>query len=128
MTDIVRRESNERLSRVVIHGDTVYVAGVTSNAAGGITEQTRDVLKKIDGYLAQAKSDKSRLLSVQIWLKDIERDFDGMNAAWAEWVPANAMPTRATCEAKLASPALLVEIIVTAAKRPKYPGGPMSEA
>lgn len=44
MTDIVHRESNERLSRVVIHGDTVYVAGVTSNAAGGITEQTRDVL------------------------------------------------------------------------------------
>ncbi|GAB3092497.1 RidA family protein [Bordetella muralis] len=128
MTDIVRRESNERLSRIVIHGDTVYVAGVTSNAAGGITEQTRDVLKKIDGYLAQAKSDKSRLLSVQIWLKDIERDFDGMNAAWAEWVPANAMPTRATCEAKLASPELLVEIIVTAAKRPKYRGGPMSEA
>jgi len=128
MTDIVRRESNERLSHVVIHGDTVYVAGVTSNAAGGITEQTRDVLKKIDGYLAQAKSDKSRLLSVQIWLKDIERDFAGMNAAWTEWVPANAMPTRATCEAKLASPELLVEIIVTAARRPKYPGGPMSEA
>jgi len=126
--DIVRRESNDRLSRVVIHGDTVYVAGVTSRATGGIVEQTRDVLNKIDGYLAQAKTDKSRLLSVQIWLKDIDRDFEGMNAAWAEWVPAHAMPTRATCEAKLAAPELLVEIIVTAARRPKYPGGPVSEA
>ena len=120
MNDIVRKDSNERLSRIVIHGNTVYVAGVTA--------QTRDVLAKIDGYLARADSDKTRLLSVQIWLKDIERDFAGMNAVWAEWAPANALPTRATCEAKLASPDLLVEIIVTAAKRPGYVGGPASEA
>lgn len=118
MSDIIRKDSTDRLSRVVIHGDTVYVAGVTSSAAGGITEQTRDVLKKIDGYLAEGGTDKSRLLSVQIWLKDIERDFAGMNAAWAEWAPATALPARATCEAKLASPNLLVEIIVTAARRP----------
>ena len=68
MTDIVRKDSNQRLSRIVIHGDTVYVAGVTSSAAGGITEQTRDALAKIDGYLAKADTDKTRLLSVQIWL------------------------------------------------------------
>lgn len=128
MTDIVRKDSNQRLSRIVIHGDTVYVAGVTSSAAGGITEQTRDVLAKIDGYLARAESDKTRLLSAQIWLKDIDRDFAGMNAVWAEWAPADALPTRATCEAKLASPDLLVEIIVTAAKRPGYVSGPVSEA
>lgn len=128
MTDIVRKDSNQRLSRIVIHGDTVYVAGVTSSAAGGIAEQTRDALAKIDGYLAQADTDKTRLLSVQIWLKDIDRDFAGMNAVWAEWAPANALPTRATCEAKLASPDLLVEIIVTAAKRPGYVSGPVSEA
>ncbi|BEG76973.1 RidA family protein [Achromobacter xylosoxidans] len=128
MSDIVRKDSNERLSRIVIHGDTVYVAGVTSSAEGGITAQTRDVLAKIDGYLKRADTDKTRLLSVQIWLKDIERDFAGMNAVWAEWAPANALPTRATCEAKLASPDLLVEIIVTAARRPGYVGGPASEA
>jgi enamine deaminase RidA (YjgF/YER057c/UK114 family) len=52
---------------------------------------------------------------VQIWLKDIARDFDGMNTAWEEWIPEHAVPTRATCEAKLARPELLVEIIVTAA-------------
>jgi enamine deaminase RidA (YjgF/YER057c/UK114 family) len=129
MDDIKRHEPVAgRLSRVVIHGDTVYVAGVTSNAAGGITEQTRDVLQKIDGYLSQAGTDKSRLLSAQIWLKDIERDFDAMNAVWAEWIPAHALPTRATCEAKLASQNLLVEIIVTAARRPRFKPGPASEA
>jgi enamine deaminase RidA (YjgF/YER057c/UK114 family) len=128
MNDIVRKDTNERLSRIVIHGDTVYVAGVTSNAEGGIAAQTRDVLSKIDGYLARANSDKSRLLSVQIWLKDIERDFAGMNAVWAEWALPSAMPTRATCEAKLAAPELLVEIIVTAAARPGYVSGPASES
>lgn len=128
MNDIVRKDSNERLSRIVIHGDTVYVAGVTSAAEGGIAAQTRDVLNKIDGYLARADTDKSRLLSVQIWLKDIDRDFAGMNAVWAEWAPPRAMPTRATCEAKLAAPELLVEIIVTAARRPGFVSGPVSES
>ncbi len=110
MNDIVRRETNERLSRIVIHGDTVYIAGVTSTAEGGIEAQTRDVLAKIDGYLKQANTDKSRLLSVQIWLKDIARDFAGMNTVWAEWALPRAMPTRATWEAKLASPDMLVEV------------------
>ena len=128
MNDIVRMDSNERLSRIVIHGDTVYVAGVTSTAAGGIAAQTRDVLDKIDGYLARANTDKSRLLSVQIWLKDIERDFAGMNDVWAQWAPPRAMPTRATCEARLAGPEMLVEIIVTAAARPGYVSGPVSES
>ena len=128
MNDIVRRETNERLSRIVIHGDTVYIAGVTSTAEGGIEAQTRDVLAKIDGYLKQANTDKSRLLSVQIWLKDIARDFAGMNAVWAEWALPRAMPTRATCEAKLAPPDMLVEIIVTAAAQPAYVSGPTSES
>ncbi len=115
MHTIIRQDSNARLSRVVIHGDTVYVAGVTSAEQGDIVAQTRDVLAKIDGYLASAGSDKRHLLSVQIWLKNIEADFAGMNSVWAEWAPADALPTRATCEARLAAPELLVEIIVTAA-------------
>ncbi len=115
-TNIQRIDSNERLSRLVIHNEVVHVAGVTaSNLDGDVTEQTRDVLKKIDGFLAQAGTDKSRLLTVQIWLKDIDADFAGMNKAWAEWADRANMPTRATCEAKLARPELLVEIIVSAA-------------
>lgn len=115
MTDIIRKDSNQRLSRIVIHGDTVYIAGVTSRAGDDIVTQTRDVLSKIDTYLADAGTDKTRLLQVQIWLKDIDADFEGMNGVWGEWADKAHMPTRATCEARLAAPELLVEIIVTAA-------------
>jgi|SRR5690554_1264523 len=116
MTDIQRIDSNERMSRVVVHNGTVYVAGVTSSdLSADVATQTRDVLRKIDGYLAQGGTDKSRLLTTQIWLKDIGRDFAAMNVVWGEWADKENMPTRATCEAKLATPEILVEIIVTAA-------------
>lgn len=116
MSDIQRMDSNERLSRIVVHNGVVYVAGVTaSDSSADIVGQTRDALSKIDGYLEKAGTNKSRLLTVQIWLKDINRDFAGMNSVWAEWSDKAAMPTRATCEAKLAREELLVEIIVSAA-------------
>lgn len=116
MNDIVRTDSNQRLSRIVTHNGVVHVAGVTaSDTAGDIRAQTRDVLRKIDGFLATAGTDKSRLLTVQIWLKDIDRDFAGLNEVWGEWADSANLPTRATCEAKLAAPELLVEIIVSAA-------------
>ncbi|WP_042886176.1 RidA family protein [Cupriavidus necator] len=116
MSEIQRFDSSKRLSRIVVHNGVVYVAGVTaSDTSGDIGTQTRDVLAKIEGYLSSVGSDKTRLLSAQIWLKDIDSDFAGMNAAWEAWIPEDALPTRATCEAKLARPELLVEIIVTAA-------------
>ncbi|CAN7717411.1 RidA family protein [Variovorax sp. LjRoot290] len=116
MSDIQRYDSNARLSRIVVHNSVVYVAGVTAtDRSGDAQAQTADILAKIDGYLASVGTNKSRLLSVQIWLQDIERDFTGLNAAWAAWIPDDAMPTRATCEARLAAPDLRVEIIVTAA-------------
>jgi enamine deaminase RidA (YjgF/YER057c/UK114 family) len=117
MGAITRIDSNERLSRVVVHGDTVYVAGITSSVKGDVVAQTRDVFAKIDGHLASAGTDKHHLLTVQIWLKDITKDFEGMNSVWAEWAPKNALPTRATGEVKLAAPDLLVEVIVSAAKK-----------
>lgn len=116
MSDIIRKLTNKRLSRVVIHGDTVYLAGVTSSEAGDITVQARNVFSTIDSLLAEAGSNKQKLLSVQIWLKDIDRDFEGMNAVWAEWASDQFLPARATCEAKLAADHLLVEVIVTAAR------------
>jgi len=112
---IIRIDSNARASRIVIHGDTVYLAGITA-LGDGIQAQTREVFKKIDDLLALGGTDKSRLLTVQIWLRDIDRDFDGMNEVWAQWAPRDAMPTRATCEAKLAGTELLVEVVVTAAR------------
>lgn len=116
MSDIQRYESTPRLSRVVVHNGVVHLAGITSAVRDGdITVQTKSVLDTIDARLASVGSSKEKILSAQIWLKDIDRDFAGLNAAWEAWVPADAVPTRATCEAKLAAPELLVEIIVTAA-------------
>jgi len=116
MPDIKRYETTRRLSRVVVHNGVVYLAGVTTDvAADDIAAQTRSVLETIDARLATVGSHKGRLLSAQIWLKDIDRDFCGLNAVWEAWLPADAAPTRATCQAKLAEPELLVEIIVTSA-------------
>lgn len=116
MSDIQRYESTSRLSRVVVHNGIVYLAGITSAVRDGdITVQTKSVLDTIDARLASVGSSKEKILSAQIWLKDIDCDFAGLNTAWEAWVPADAVPTRATCEAKLAAPELLVEIIVMAA-------------
>lgn len=116
MSTIQRFDSNGRFSRVVIHNGIVHVAGITaSDRSNDIGIQTTDILNKIDAILSKAGSDKSKILTAQVWLKDIKRDFAGMNTAWEEWSDKENLPTRATCEAKLASDELLVEIIVSAA-------------
>lgn len=115
MSEIVRIESNDRLSRVVIHRDVAYLSGLTADdGSATIAEQTRQVLRKADFYLGAANSGKSRLLSAQIWLRDIA-DFDAMNSVWREWLDGIAPPARATVESRLALPDLLVEIQFTAA-------------
>lgn len=113
---IIRIEPGKRMSAAVVHGDTVYLAGhVTKEPAGDVRGQTEAILRNIDARLAQAGTDKSKLLSASIWLTDIAT-FDQMNAAWEAWVdPANP-PARATVEARLASPEYLVEIAVIAAR------------
>jgi enamine deaminase RidA (YjgF/YER057c/UK114 family) len=116
MSSITRIETNQRMSRVVIHNGTVYIGGLTAaDPSQDIQGQTRSVLEKIDAYLGKAGSDKTKILSAQIWLKDIDRDFAGMNEVWDAWAPEGAAPTRATGESRLARPDLLVEIIITAA-------------
>ena len=114
---IQRFETGPRMSQVVVHGNTVYLAGVVARNASGksMTEQTQDVLKSIDGYLAQAGSDKSKLLSANIWITDMAK-FTEMNAVWDAWVSPGNTPARATVEAKLAAPQYTVEIMVTAAR------------
>ena len=114
---IQRIEPGARMSAAVVHGDTVYLAGqVARNAAGrSVTEQTKDILSIIDGLLVQAGTDKSKLLSANIWLSDIAT-FNEMNAVWDGWVAPGNAPARATVEAMLASPQYTVEIMVTAAK------------
>ncbi|HZC98019.1 MAG TPA: RidA family protein, partial [Bradyrhizobium sp.] len=106
-----------RMSQVVVHGNTVYLAGVVANNAGGesVTKQTQDVLSIIDGHLAKAGSDKSKLLTATIYITDM-KNFAEMNAVWDGWVSAGNTPARATVEAKLASPKYSVEIMVVAAR------------
>ena len=114
---IQRIETGARMSKVVIHGDTVYLAGFTANKAlvGGVAEQTAEILSIIDGYLAKAGTDKTKLLRATIWLSDI-RTVDEMNKVWDAWVPAGCAPARACIEALLQGPEKKVEIQVTAAK------------
>lgn len=114
---VERHETGPRMSQIVIHGNTVYLAGVVARNASGksMTEQTQDILKSIDGYLAKAGTDKSKLLSANIWITDMAK-FNEMNAVWDAWVSPGNTPARATVEAKLAAPGYNVEIMVVAAK------------
>jgi enamine deaminase RidA (YjgF/YER057c/UK114 family) len=114
---IQRIESGTHLSKVVIHGNTVYLAGMTANKTLGqsVTEQTREILSMIDGYLEQAGTDKSKLLKANLWLTDIGT-WAEMNAVWNAWIVPGNPPARATVEAKLANPKAYVEIMVEAAR------------
>ena len=114
---IQRFDTGPRMSQVVVHGDTIYLAGVVANAAAGksVTEQTKEVLSIIDGHLAKAGSDKSKLLTATIYLPDMGT-FAQMNAEWDSWVSPGNTPARATVEARLASPKYGVEIMVIAAR------------
>jgi enamine deaminase RidA (YjgF/YER057c/UK114 family) len=113
---IQRQLTNERMSQIVTHNGTVYLAGqVADDMSAGIEQQTRETLASIEKLLDQAGTDKTRLLSVTIYLKDIYAHFAGMNAVWDQWLPEGVAPARATVEAKLCEPEILVELSVVAA-------------
>jgi enamine deaminase RidA (YjgF/YER057c/UK114 family) len=104
------------MSQIVVHGDTVYLAGQVALDAPGasVADQTRDILQRIDQYLAEAGSDKSKALAATIWLSDMDT-FNEMNEVWDAWVDAENAPARACVESRLAAPQFTVEIMVTAA-------------
>jgi len=114
---IERHDVGPRMSQVVVHGDTVYLAGIVAGTTVGksVTEQTTEILAKIDGYLAKAGTDKSKLLKVNIWLSDMST-FAEMNAVWDAWASQGNTPARATVGAQLAGPEYKVEIMVEAAR------------
>lgn len=114
MADIKRIECGNRMSMAVVHGGIAYLAGQVGKPGESVTEQTREVLAQVDRLLAEAGTDKTRILTAQIWLADMA-DFAEMNAVWDAWVPQGHCPARATGEAKLATPDYRVEVIVTAA-------------
>jgi enamine deaminase RidA (YjgF/YER057c/UK114 family) len=114
---IERHETGPRMSKAVIHGDTIYLAGIVADSPKGksVAEQTKNILSQIDGFLALAGTDKTRLLSANIWITDMA-NFAEMNSVWDSWVSPGNAPARATVEAKLASPDYKVEIMVVAAR------------
>jgi enamine deaminase RidA (YjgF/YER057c/UK114 family) len=112
---IKRLHVGPRMSEAVVHNDTVYLAGqVAEDPSQDTAGQTKQILDAIDRLLAECGSDKTKILSAQIFLADIA-DFAAMNAMWDVWVPAGHTPARATVESKLAAPKYRVEIKVVAA-------------
>jgi enamine deaminase RidA (YjgF/YER057c/UK114 family) len=113
---IRRINVGKRMSAAVVHGNTVYLAGQVARVpkGEGVAAQTKDVLDQIDMYLAEAGSDKTKILSATIWLKSMST-FAEMNSMWDIWVSEGNTPARATVEAALATPDYLVEIAVIAA-------------
>ncbi|MWV10611.1 RidA family protein [Pseudomonas sp. R-28-1W-6] len=113
---IQRLHTEKRYSEIVIHNGTVYLAGqLADDYDGDIREQTRQTLANIDRLLAEAGSDKAKILSVTIYLKDMA-DYAGLNLEWDAWVAAGAAPGRACVEAKLYDPRVRVEMMVVAAQ------------
>ena len=115
MTDIRRADPGPRMSKAVRHGDTIYTMGhVARNRDGDIRAQTADVLERLEATLVEMGSDRSKLLSVTIYLTDMA-DFQAMNEVWDGWVDGPDAPARTTVQAALASPALRIEIAAIAA-------------
>jgi len=107
--------TKERMSRIVIHNDTIYLCGQVAEDAGqGIQEQTGTMLAKVDDLLERAGSSRKHILSATIYIKSMDL-FAQMNHVWDEWVPDGHAPARACVEARMARPELLVEISVIAA-------------
>jgi enamine deaminase RidA (YjgF/YER057c/UK114 family) len=113
---ITRHDQSSILAQAVVHGDTVYLAGVVARDVDqDVKGQTKQVLDEIDRLLAKCGSGKSKVLSATIWVTDI-RNRAPMNEVWTAWVDKSNMPARACVEAKLADPKALVEIMVIAAR------------
>jgi len=120
MSTIERKHTNARMSKIVVHGNVVYLCGQTAGggayASADIAAQTQETLSRVDALLSEAGTDRARILSATIHLRDMG-DFAAMNAVWEAWVAAGTAPARTTVEARLASPDLLVEVTVVAALR-----------
>ncbi len=116
MSDIQRISTGQRMSQIVIHSDTIYLAGQVGNPGDSVADQTNICLEKIEKLLDEAGSDKTRILQTTIWLADIG-DFAEMNEVWDAWVTPGHAPARACGETKLATPDYKVELIVVASRK-----------
>lgn len=115
MADITRLHTGARMSSIVIHNGTIYLAGQVGKPGDSVADQTRTCLDQIDSLLAEAGSDKTRILQTTIWLADMA-DFAEMNGVWDAWVAPGHTPARACGESALATPDYRVEVLVVAAQ------------
>lgn len=111
---IKRLYTSTRMSQIVVHNNTIYLAGQVGERGASVAEQTRQALAEVERLLAEAGSSPEHILQTVIWLADM-KDFEEMNAVWDTWAPTGHAPARACGEARLAEPGYLVELIVTAA-------------
>lgn len=115
MADIRRLETSRKLSRVVVHNGIVYLSGITARDRNKDTqEQTLDVLEQIEALLELGGSSKRHLLSAEIWIKDIQKDFALVNSLYETWVPEGYAPVRAACSAHMSADDVKIEIWITA--------------
>lgn len=116
MSSITRTHTTARMSKIVRHGDLVYLCGQTSGGTdfADMAGQAAESLRRVDELLKEAGTDKSKLLTALIHIRSMD-DFAAMNAVWDAWVPQGAAPARTTVQAALALPSLLFEVTVVAA-------------
>lgn len=124
LSNLISYRFNRKISRYDVDGrftDTteyaslVFISGQVGEGST-VYEQTQSALKYVDKALANAGSDKSKILEATVWLTDITRDYDAMNKAYDAWIVPRQPPSRACIQSKLYSPETLVEIRVIAAK------------
>jgi len=113
--EIERFETGTRMSQMAIYGDLIWLAGQCGSPNKSVAEQTSEALLKIDRLLAEAGSDKTRIVNTTIWLSDIST-YDEMNTIWDEWMPEGCPPTRACGESRLGGDGYDVEIICVAVR------------
>ncbi|VVN69684.1 RidA family protein [Pseudomonas fluorescens] len=117
MNEIERIESNPRLSRAVIHNGVVWLSGiVAADCSEDIRGQASQVLERLEQLLKQAGSSRSRILSAQVWMKDMAADFDGMNEVWSQWFSPDETPARATAQVVFDDEQIRLELLVVAAQ------------
>ena len=116
MSTLEHFDSNPRLSRVVVHNDLAWLSGiVAADCSQCIEGQTRQILQRLDQLLADVGSSRERLLSVQLWMSDMNGDFATMNTVWTDWLDGAAAPARATAQVVFDDPDIRLELIATAA-------------
>ena len=112
---VVNGKQMPSMSGIVVHNDTIYLAGQVGHSGGDIKAQTQEILDNIDAQLASVGSNKSKILSANLWITDFA-NFSGLNEVWNTWIDPENMPARACVRSELARPDLLIEIMITAAK------------